>query len=156
MMRSLVACGVVVIAAIAWWPVTGIAAPPTVACSLLTTAEVTAALGTAVGAGRQSTKQDCQWWQEGKGGDLLKLDVRLTTIETYNKFKTDKSVTITSVSGIGDDAYYATQTGNDIQAVLCVRKGETAAIIHAFGGKKSVAEYQSMERAIAAALLPGL
>ena len=110
-MRTALACGVVLIVALAPRPVTGIAAQAKAACSLLTTAQVTAALGGAVGVGKQPTKQGCQWSQQGKAGDeRLTLDVRLTTVDTYNKFTTDKSTTITPVGGIGDEAYYATQT----------------------------------------------
>jgi hypothetical protein len=144
-------------ATIAFHPITGIAAPPKkVACSLATTEQVTAALGLPVGVGKPMTDKACRWSPPGNGDDLLKLEVQLTTTDRFNKFKTATSATIATVSGLGDDAYYSTQTGKDVQVALVIKKGETAAIIHVFGGKKSVAEYQSMEKAIAAALLPGL
>jgi hypothetical protein len=156
-MRRIVAFCLAVVAAIAFRPVIGIAAPPKVACSLLTTAQVTAALGDPVGVGKPMTKQACQWSQQRKGGDdLLKLEVSLTTIERYNRFKTATSATVTTVGDLGDDAFYSTQTANNMQTALCIRKGETAVIIHVFGGKKPAPEYQSKEKAIAEALLPGL
>ena len=155
-MRGIIACALAVTAALVFRPVTGIAAPKKVACSLVTTKQVTAALGSAVGVGKPMTDKACQWSQPGKGGDLLKLEVSLTTIDRYNQFKTASSATITTVGDLGDDAYYSTQTGKDVQVALVIKKGETAVIVHVFGGNKAVAEYQSMEKAIAAALLPGL
>jgi hypothetical protein len=156
-MRGIIACVLAVMAALVFRPGTGVAAAPKkVACSLVTTEQVTAALGSAVGVGKPMTDKACQWSQLGKGGDLLKLEVSLTTIDRYNKFKTASSATITTVSDLGDDAYYSTQTGKDVQVALVIKKGETAAIVHVFGGNKTVAEYQSMDKAIAVALLPGL
>jgi hypothetical protein len=155
-MRRTVACGLAVVAVIAFRPITGMAAPQKVACSLLTTEQVIAALGP-VGPAKAMTKQTCQWTQQGKGGgDPLKLELSVTTLERYNRFKTAQNATITAVSGLGDEAYYSTQSANAAQTALCVRKGETALIIHVFGGKEPTAQYQSQEKAIAEALLPGL
>jgi hypothetical protein len=138
-------------------PVMGVAAPPKIACSLLTTAQVTAALGAAVGAGKPMTKEVCQWSQQGKGDDdLVKLEVSLTTLDRYNKFKTARNATVTPVDHLGDDAYYSVQSANNMQVALCLKKGETPVIIHVFGGKKTTAEYQAMEKAIAEAVLPAL
>lgn len=156
-MRTLVACCVVAVSAMVGRPVTGMAPPPKVACSLLTTAQVTAALATTVGVGRQMTKEVCQWSEQAKSGDdQVKVQVTLTTPERYNKFKTAGSVTVTAVEHLGDDAYYSAQTADNTQVALCLRKGEVAVIVHAFGGKKTAAEYQTMEKAIAEAVLPAL
>jgi hypothetical protein len=156
-MRTLVACCVVAVFAMVGRPVTGIAAPPKVACSLLTTAQVTAALAVAVGPGRQMTKEVCQWSELAKSGDdSVKVQVTLSTLDRYNKFKAARNVTVTAVAHLGDDAYYSAQTADNTQVALCLRKGETAVIVHAFGGKKTAAEYQSMEKAMAEAVLPAL
>lgn len=156
-MRRTIACVLAVTAAFVFRPITGTAAEPKkVACSLVTTEQVTAALGSAVGVGKPMTDKACQWTQSAKGADPLKLEVSLTTIDRYNKFKTASSATITAVTDLGDEAYYSTQAGKDAQVALVIRKGETAVIVHVFGGSKAVAEYQSMEKAIATALLPAL
>jgi hypothetical protein len=155
-MRKLLACVITAIAAIAFPPVSGIAAPQKVACSLLTTAQVTAALGGPVSAGKPMTKEACQWSQPGKGDDLLKTDVTLMTIERFNRFKTATNATVTAVSGLGDDAYYWTRPADAMRITLCVRKGESAVFINVYGGKKPLAEYQSKEKAMAEALLSAL
>jgi hypothetical protein len=43
-----------------------------------------------------------------------------------------------------------------VQAALCVRKGQTAVIVHVFGGNKPAGDYQSREKAIAALLVPAI
>lgn len=156
-MRKLVACGVVAVSAMVVRPVTGIAAPPKlVACSLLTTAQVTAALGGDVGKGKPMTDKVCEWSQQGKGDDVMKLDVTLTTLERFNKYRAAGNATITTVEHLGDDAYYSVQNANTSQVALCVKKGDKEVIIYASGGKKPTAAYQSIEKAIAEALLPAL
>src|SRR5689334_20294317 len=122
-MRKLVACGVVAVSAIVVRPVAGIAAPPKVACSLLTTAQVTAALGGEVGKGKPMTDKTCQWSEQGKGDAVTKLEVTLTTLERFNKFRTAGNATITTVEHLGDAAYYSVQNTNDAQVALCFRTG---------------------------------
>jgi hypothetical protein len=65
--------------------------------------------------------------------------------------------TITSASGLGDEAFYSTLTqGHTTLTTLNVRKGATAVVIRVSGGTKSAEEYQAKEKAVAVALLPKL
>jgi hypothetical protein len=155
MMRNMLACVFVAVAATVFYPAYGIAAPPK-ACSLVTTDQATAALGNAVAVGKPMTDKACRWSPAAKGDDLLTLEVSLTTIDRFNKFKTDTKATITSVSDLGDEAYYSVQlqAGKEAQVALVLKKGETAVIVHVFGGNKSAGEYQAKEKAIAALLVP--
>lgn len=102
------------------------------------------------------TDKTCQWSEQGKGDAVTKLEVTLTTLERFNKFRTAGNATITTVEHLGDAAYYSVQNTNDAQVALCFRTGDTEVIVHAFGGKKSTAEYESIEKAVADALLPAL
>lgn len=134
------------------------AAGPSDPCALLTPAQVSAALGGTVGSGRALTAGVCQWAQQGKAGDpLLKLDVNVITPEHFSRLKTVTAGTVTSVSGLGDEAFYSTLIqGRTVLTTLNVRKGATAVVIRVSGGTKSAEEYQAKEKAVAVALLPNL
>jgi hypothetical protein len=136
----------------------GAAAPPTDACALLTTAQAGAALGGAAGPGKAITTGICQWGQQGKPGDvLLKLDVNLIAPDRFTRLKTVTLGTVTTVSGLGDEAFYSTFTqGRTTLTTLNVKKGSAAVTIRVSGGTKPVAEYQAKEKAAAVALLPKL
>jgi hypothetical protein len=138
--------------------VIAVAARPADTCALLSQAQVSAALGVPVNAGKSLVGQVCQWEQPGKLGDeLLKLDVNIVTVERFNRIKTVSLGTVTSVGGIGDDAYYATmKTGRSTVTTLNIKKGNTAVIIRVSGGTKAVEEYQAKEKAVAQAIVPRL
>ena len=133
-----------------------VAAPPVDVCSLLTTAQVSAALGGSVGPGKALTKEVCQWTQLGKPGDvLLKLDVDLITPEHYTRLKTVTIGSVTSVGGLGDEAFYSTFTqGHTTLTTLNVKKGPSAVTIRVSGGTKAAEEYQAKEKAVAVVLVP--
>jgi hypothetical protein len=137
-------------------PSTGMTAPPTDACSLLTTAQVSAALGGSVGPGRSLAKGLCQWTQQGKPGDvLLKLDVNLITPEHFTRLKTVTVGTVTNVGGLGDEAFYSMFTqGQTTLTTLNIKKGSAAVTIRVSGGTKPAEEYQAKEKAVAVALVP--
>ena len=137
------------------WPSGGMAAPED-ACSLLTTAQVSAALGGPVDPGRALAKALCQWTQQGKPGDVLfKLDVTLITPEHFTRLKTVTLGTVTNVSGLGDEAFFSTFTqGHTTLTTLNVKKGSAAVTIRVSGGTKPAEEYQAKEKAVAAALIP--
>jgi hypothetical protein len=107
------------------------AAPPADACSLLTPAQVSAALGVAVGSGKAVGAPTCQWSESGKGmlGKSVELDIvgpmgNLTPVDRFNTIKTPlpvKGIVKTPISGLGDDAVYVTR--NAIDASLAVKKG---------------------------------
>jgi hypothetical protein len=134
------------------------AAPPSDPCALLTTAEASAALGGTVSGGKPIAGGVCQWSQQGKPGDvLLKLDVDLITPDRYARMKSGFVGTVTPVSGLGDDAFYATlQRGKTTLTTLNVKKGGAAVVIRVTGGTKPAQEYQAKEKAVAQALVPKL
>jgi hypothetical protein len=138
------------------WPSSGPAATPADACSLLTTEQVSAALGGSVGPGKTLATGVCQWTQLGKPGDvLLKLDVNLITPDHFTRLKTVTAGTVTNVSGLGDDAFYSTLTqGHTTLTTLNIKKGSAAVTIRVSGGTKPADEYQAKEKAVAVALIP--
>jgi hypothetical protein len=108
------------------------AAPPTDACSLLTDAQVSTALGAPVK--REPASPDhkvlCVWSTPGeihKKGvqvDIVEPMGTLTPAQRFETFKTPvpvKGITKTPVSGLGDDAVYG-QTGQFTE--LTVKKGD--------------------------------
>jgi len=137
-------------------PANGLTAGPRDVCSLLTTEQVSAALGGSVSPGKTLATGVCQWTQLGKPGDvLLKLDVNLITPEHFTRLKTVTIGTVTNVSGLGDEAFYSTLTqGHTTLTTLNLKKGSAAATIRVSGGTKAAEEYQAKEKAVAVALVP--
>jgi hypothetical protein len=115
--------------AVAWAP-TGNATPPGDACALLTPAQVGAALGAPVAAGTYVTptfKKTCTWQSTTEGGGYVTL--MLQDVGTFQSGKqmaamaASANMSATSISGVGDDAYYLA-VGD--QVGLIVRKGNIA------------------------------
>jgi len=158
MLRKIAVCGALGLAGVLVNSPVVAAAPPSDPCALLTTTEVSAALGGAVSEGKAIAGSVCQWSQQGKPGDvLLKLDVNIITPDRYARMKSVTVGTVTAVSGIGDDAYYSTlQQRNTALTTLNVRKGGTAVVIRVSGGTKPAEEYQAKEKTVAQALVPKL
>jgi hypothetical protein len=155
-MRMIAAAGATLMVTLLLLSVSGVeGAPPTDACSLLTTEQVSAALGGAVGPGKTLAGGVCQWTQTGKpGAALLKLDVTLITPEHFARLKSVTQGTITKVGGLGDEAFYSTLTqGHTTLTVLYVKKGPSAVTIRVSGGTKPAEEYQAKEKAIAAVVV---
>jgi hypothetical protein len=149
---------VCVVSAVAMMLQSPVVAAATDTCALLTAAQATAALGGTVGGGKPFPGQACQWEQQGKGGDvLLKLNINVVTAARYERMKSVTVGTVTSVSGLGDDAYYSTlKTANDVITTLNVKKGDNAVVIRVFGGKKPADEYQAKEKAVAQTIVAKL
>jgi hypothetical protein len=117
----------------------GYGAPATNPCSLLTTAQVSGALGIAVGTGKQEGKFDCEWDQPGwtmMRGVRLLLHVlgpvgNLTPVERFNTIKMPvpaflphaQEITKTPVKGVGDDAVY--MPSSPLGPELTVKKGNS-------------------------------
>jgi hypothetical protein len=94
------------------------------ACSLITTAEAAAVLGKPVDAGAvpEPGASSCIFVESTKAIDSIEISI--TRVADFKP--TQKSIpglTITQVSGIGDDAYYV--NGGPGFLVLNVRKGQT-------------------------------
>ncbi|MHB8540918.1 MAG: hypothetical protein ACYDCD_08260 [Candidatus Acidiferrales bacterium] len=110
------------------------AAPPTDACSLLTTAQVSAVLGVRVGPGKQEGQLDCEWDQPGwtmVRGERVLLHVlgpvgNLTPAQRFNTIKMPlpvRGITKTPLSGVGDDAVYLIRGTSPPE--LTVKKGDS-------------------------------
>jgi hypothetical protein len=89
------------------------------ACSFLTQAQVSDAVGSAVGAGSHVTAQfvkTCTWTPTGSAKDIKAVTLNLQTADSYDSGKKQlelakgagvgEGTTLTAASGIGDDAYY--------------------------------------------------
>ena len=127
------------------------------ACSLLTTAQVTAALGTAVEAGVPivaSQPRTCGW--APPGGPHIDAKKVTLTLSTPQSFETAKKpvngIEKTPLSGVGDDALYITTPG--FGTGLNVRKGNSAFQVRV-GGFKPEQEKQ-IEKALAIEILKKL
>lgn len=80
--------------------------PAADACSLLTTTQVSTALGATVSAGKPLTSRGCIW-REASGKTSMKVTLTLLTPNQYEMGKTPLTGTQKSaVSGVGDEAYY--------------------------------------------------
>jgi hypothetical protein len=115
------------------------------ACSLLTQAQVSAAVGAQMGAGvwmTPSFKATCTWTAPGKIVTLM-----TEGLDAYKAGKTPLSpaVKITPASGIGDEAYYVV-TGSLV--ALITRKGSVAFKTSVYS-KLPLDTLMSMESALA-------
>jgi hypothetical protein len=118
---------------------------PDDACSLLTQAQVSVGLGVSVGEGTYimpTFKKTCTWTATTNGGGTVTLNLQsLDQYEGGRKLASyGKSVSATSIGGIGDDAYYF---GTDKFVSVVVKKGGAAF-------KVAVNAHISVERQLAA------
>jgi len=141
---------------------TAYAAPPTDACSLLTPAQVSAALGApAVG---KSVGSLCMWVQTGvkPGSPRRRADVGILIMQGYTQAYAiakmpNAPTSATRVSGLGDDAYYfAMASGQAME--LRVKKGNVAFAIrvHRSGTPFTTDQIKAKEKALAQDVLAKL
>ncbi|HLW48959.1 MAG TPA: hypothetical protein VKW09_14495 [bacterium] len=120
------------------------------ACSLLTQAQVSAALGVSMAPGQRylpSLPQVCAW-SEPVPPHIQRVVVTISNTVTFASEKTPTpGVTKTPVSGIGDDAYYVTAGG--LGTDLHVKKGSFAFKISVGGPGFSVDQIKVMEKTLA-------
>lgn len=118
-------------------------------CSLLTSAQVTAAVGVSVGAAQPIANTGCSW-----SGPHMIVTVSLWDGSKWDRMKTPvPGMSRTPVSGLGDDAFYTTlgsASGHQI-ATLSVKKGSTAYLIKVYG--PNVTDQMSMEKTLAGNVL---
>lgn len=130
------------------------------ACSLLTQSQVNAALGfdTISGEHVVANPAICQWAAPGKKGPhdkkvTLSLYVQMgshTPVDRFNIAKTPVgTIPKTPVSGIGDEAFYATTPG--LGTALIVRKGSQAFDLRVSGFSDE--EVKDKEKSLAADVL---
>jgi hypothetical protein len=115
------------------------AAPPSDACSLLTQAQVSAALGVDVEAAQHVAPKLCQWSAPNQPNSINAKKVALT-ISNERAFGYAKTPVVSSVkampaSGICDDAVYAVTTGvaAGLGTSLYVKKGNSYIVVHVYG-----------------------
>jgi hypothetical protein len=121
-------------------------------CSLLTSAQVTAAVGVNVGAAQPIANTGCSW-----SGPHMIVTLSLWDGSKWNQMETPVAgMNRTPVSGFGDDAFFTTMgSASSKQFVtLSVKKGSTAYQIKVYG--PSVTDQMSMEKTLAGNVLANL
>ncbi len=132
---------------------TSIAHAPANPCTLLTPAEVQAALGAAVGAGAPISATACQWITTSPTiSPAEHVTVMTQSASSYARMKALQipGMTKSNLSGVGDDAFYATV---GYFTSLSVKKGGTVFIIHMYG-VHSPAREMTVEKALAIHVAP--
>jgi hypothetical protein len=126
-------------------------------CSLATSGEVGAALGTTVNAGKPLNEKSCQWREQTKPGEAaIIVDVSINSVTFYNTMKsTPGTGTHKPVSGLGDEAFFALwNPGNQVNESLWVKKGDAAFNVVIRGSKPiNDADRETKERTIASNVL---
>jgi hypothetical protein len=121
---------------------------PVDSCSLLTQAEVNAALGVSVGAGK-ATGMICRWAVPGgRPGVSPALVLTLQDAKAFDFAKSpSKSANVvkTPAAGIGDDAVF--NTIGTVTATLSVKKSDTYFELHVYGFP--IDQTKTMETALA-------
>ena len=109
------------------------------ACTLITQAQVGAALEIPVGAGTPIGRpSSCQWAGKGRFTTLVIIQPRggKSPVESFNagKASTMPGIITESVSGVGDEAYYVYFNTKERSGLgLVVKKGTTAFEIRVYG-----------------------
>lgn len=126
--------------------ISAFAAPPTDACAVLTTAQVSSALGSAVGNGTYimpNFKATCTWTIPTGGA----VTFALQTLVFFNAGKGAlASMERTMASGVGDEAYYI---GVDPTVGLAVRKGNQAFKVSVYNSNLSLEQRKDIEKKLA-------
>ena len=121
-------------------------------CSLLTSAQVTAAVGVSVGAAQPIATTGCSWT-----APHMIVTLSLWDGSKWDQMKTPvPGMNRTAVSGLGDDAFYTTMgpASGKQTATLTVKKGSTAYLIKVYG--PNVTDQMSMEKTLAGNVLANL
>jgi hypothetical protein len=139
------------------------AAAPTNACALLSQAQIAAALGFEMDAGKNIIgADDCRWIQKGAaaGSDGVLLQVNLTKAQSFETGKTPlPNWNKTPIAGLGDDAYSADRGGKitfPMSPSLSVKKGAVAVVIIARVPKATLEQTKDVEKKVASAILEKL
>ncbi|HUV69799.1 MAG TPA: hypothetical protein VMW15_09080 [Terracidiphilus sp.] len=124
------------------------------ACSYLTPAQISAALGATVDAGVYVTptfKRTCTWTIKGGGGFVTLF---LSDLKQYEagRHPPISAVVITPVSGLGDGAYF-NAVGDNVG--LIVKKGNVSFKVAAYIHAAPLSRKQAVERALAPQVLAG-
>ena len=115
-----------------------LAARQPIACSLLTEAQVNAALEVKSLPGKPpfpAAQKLCMWSDNPKGAiSNRRVTLSLMTTTAFDVGKSNKHIKIEPVSGIGDEAYYEVFSSDS--PLLVVRKGSSAFNVRILNGLK--------------------
>ncbi len=170
-MRSKTSLGAIILAIFfvaAATPPSATAAPPTDACPLLTPAEISAVVGVSVGPGSHMTPtylKSCVWAPPGGATkDFANVILALESASSFQAAKamlqaatqsgdgSRKSLTMTSASGIGDEAYYSSVAS---YTKLIVKKGDVVFQLVIYGNSP-IEKKRDMEKALASKVISKL
>lgn len=121
------------------------------ACSVLTPAQISSAVGTTVGNGEYVTptfKRTCTWKATKPGGTVAFVTFYINNGPgAYDQGISHplQGIKIDPVSGVGDGAFFATLAPN---VGLIVKKGNTSFKVAVYGSA-SIDKKQAMEKALA-------
>ncbi len=123
-MRSSTGLGILLSASLMLASISPASAAPSDACTLVTTQQVTAAIGVVMGAGTHVTPtfvKTCTWVSSGDNPhEIATLSFQDPQAFGAGRIPIVKSITVVPASGIGDGAYYVV-VGNLV--TLMVKKG---------------------------------
>lgn len=126
------------------------------ACAVLTAAQVGAAVGVAVGAGTYVTptfKRTCTWVASDSASAVRIVTLNLQSLAQFDAGKRAAAYgVVTSVGGIGDDAFYL---GVGTTEGLIVKKGQRAFKVAVYC-TLPLEKKRSLERALAQRVLAKL
>jgi hypothetical protein len=114
-------------------------------CSLLTTAQVSSAIGGQAQAGKPIYSTGCSW---SATSPKAMVTISFDNLGTYANMKAGRSPVVvkTSVSGVGDDAFYSTMGPT---TTLTVKKGDTYFVVRVYGFPDQ-AKQQEIEKTLGA------
>jgi hypothetical protein len=125
------------------------AAPPSDACSLLTTAQVSDVLGVSVKSGDHvvaTSPTMCGWSGPGGPANSKRVVASIISVDMFNHEKTPLTgIVETQAPGLGDDAHCMTTPG--FGTGLSVKKGSFAFKIRVYGFSDDVLKQKERELA---------
>jgi hypothetical protein len=118
------------------------------ACSLLTPAQVSSALGASVGAGTYVTpefKKTCTWTVTA-GHEFVTLMLENADWFQSGKVPMVSSIVVTPAGGVGDDAYYLA-VGQNVG--LIVKKGKVSFKVAVYASDTPLGKKEALEKSLA-------
>lgn len=120
-------------------------------CTLLTQAQIDAALGATVGAGQPIGTTGCSWTAPGQPKNMT-VTVSIWPPNGFGTMPPMPGLTKTELGGVGDGAFYATIAG---LTSLSVKKGNKVFVLHLYGVPGD-ARQMAVEKTLAAEVLARL
>ena len=116
------------------------------ACTLLTQAEVTAALGMSVADGKHIGVNSCQWAVTPPTSPATMATLQMTTSAAYKGAQNTllpEGASRTAVSGVGDHAIYLDMKSF---AMLTAEKGRSTFVVRIYGVKDAAARMSAAKK----------